>query len=154
MVLMLREGGARVAVVAALHARSVEFELSICGPWPRTSILIGSWSQPGFLRSRARGAYKREETVRIQRAAESRTCCQVGRVDAEFLAQPCRVWLPSQHVSPSRVRKLAGIQSASLHVFSPPRDSPTPGRPGINGPNIGPLLQDLRGLIDVGTNDC
>lgn len=153
MVLMIREGGARVAVVAALHVRSVESELSICGQWPRRSILIVCWSQPAFLRSRARGAYRREETVRILRAAESRISCQVGHVDAEFLAQPCRVWLPSPQVSPSRVQKLAGIQSASLHVFSPPRDSPTPDRPGINGPNMGPLLQDLHRLIDVGTRD-
>lgn len=56
MVLMIRGDGENVAAVAALHARSVEFEFSICGSWPRRSILIICWSLPGYLRSRARGA--------------------------------------------------------------------------------------------------
>lgn len=56
MVLMIRGDGENVAAVAALHARSVEFEFSICGSWPRRSILIICWSLPGYLMSRARGA--------------------------------------------------------------------------------------------------
>lgn len=56
MLLMIREGGESVAVGAAVHARSVECELSICELLPRRSILTACWSRRGSLRSRARGA--------------------------------------------------------------------------------------------------
>lgn len=75
MVLMIRGGGESVAVGAALHARSVESELSICESWPRRSILIVCWSRPGSPRSRVREAWKREENVRILQDAESRIHC-------------------------------------------------------------------------------
>lgn len=91
--------------------------------------------------------------MRILRGAESRIHCQVGRVDAVFLARPCQVYSPFPQASPSRVQKLVGTQSASLRVSSPPRDSPTSDRPAINAPDMGPLLRGLHWLIDAEPSD-